>query len=70
MKRNACLLLALACVCDTHAQRVTRDIPYATEHERQVLDIHAPAGAKNLRVIFWIHAGGWQTGDKSMVATH
>ena len=69
MKRNACLLLlALACVCDAHAQRVTRDIPYATEHERQVLDVHAPAGAKNLPVIFWIHGGGWQTGDKSMVA--
>jgi acetyl esterase/lipase len=37
-------------------------------HERQVLDVHAPAGAKNLPVVFWIHGGGWQTGDKSMVA--
>jgi acetyl esterase/lipase len=33
-----------------------------------VLDVHAPAGAKNLPGVFWIHGGGWQTGDKSMVA--
>jgi acetyl esterase/lipase len=33
-----------------------------------VLDVHAPPGAKNLPVVFWIHGGGWQTGDKSMVA--
>jgi arylformamidase len=30
--------------------------------------VHAPAGAKNLPVVFWIHGGGWQTGDKNMVA--
>jgi arylformamidase len=62
------ILLALAWVHDAHAQRVTRDIPYGTAHERQVLDVHAPADAKNLPVVFWIHGGGWQTGDKSMVA--
>jgi len=61
-------LLALACVSEAHAQPVTRDIPYAKAHERQVLDVYAPAGAKNLPVVFWIHGGGWQTGDKSMVA--
>ena len=69
MKHFTCLLLvALACVSEAHAQNVTRDIRYATAHERQVLDVHAPAGAKNLPVVFWIHGGGWQTGDKSMVA--
>ena len=69
MKHLACLLvLALGCVPEAHAQLVKRDIPYATAHERQVLDVHAPAGAKNLPVVFWIHGGGWQTGDKSMVA--
>ena len=66
---GACfLLVAVACASDAHAQRVTRDVPYATAHERQVLDVHAPAGAKNLPVVFWIHGGGWQSGDKSMVA--
>jgi arylformamidase len=66
--RIAVLLAAVGCVSDAHAQRVTRDVPYATAHERQVLDVHAPAGAKNLPVVFWVHGGGWQTGDKSMVA--
>lgn len=50
------------------AQEVKRDIPYASPAlERQVLDIYAPAGAKNLPVVFWIHGGGWQAGDKSSV---
>ncbi len=33
------VLVAIACVSDAYAQRVTRDIPYATAHERQVLDV-------------------------------
>ena len=69
MKRVTCILLvALACGSAASAQQVTRDIPYAAAHERQVLDVYAPAGAKNLPVVFWIHGGGWQSGDKSMVA--
>src|SRR5688572_11529613 len=69
MKHFTCLLLvAVVCVSEARAQAVPRTIPYATAHERQVLDVHAPADAKNLPVIFWIHGGGWQTGDKSMVA--
>src|SRR3954466_6481768 len=62
------LVVAVACVADARAQSVTRDIPYATAHERQGLDVYAPAGAKNLPVVFWIHGGGWQAGNKSMVA--
>jgi acetyl esterase/lipase len=65
---NRLLLVAVASLSAANAQQVTRDIPYATAHNRQVLDVHAPAGAKNLPVVFWIHGGGWQTGDKSMVA--
>jgi len=69
MRRSAgLLLLAAACAANAHAQVVTRDVPYATAHERQVLDLYAPPGAKNLPVVFWIHGGGWQTGDKGMVA--
>jgi arylformamidase len=69
MTRAAALLLALTCASTTDAQTVTRNIPYvAGGHERQVLDVHAPAGAKNLPVVFWIHGGGWQTGDKTQVA--
>jgi len=62
------LLVSLACASNADAQGVTRDIPYATAHERQVLDVYAPPGAKNLPVVFWIHGGGWQSGDKTMVA--
>ena len=69
MKHLTCLLvIAVACVSGADAQTVTRDIPYATVHERQVLDVYAPDGAKNLPVVFWIHGGGWQSGNKSMVA--
>ncbi len=57
------LLLSVA-----QAQNVTSNIPYADPaHERQVLDVYAPKDAKNLPVVFWIHGGGWQTGDKTSV---
>ncbi len=60
----ACLLL----VSVAHAQQVTSDVPYADPAaDRQVLDIHAPDGARGLPVVFWIHGGGWQAGDKTDV---
>ncbi len=50
------------------APAVQRNIPYANPaHERQVLDVYSPRNAKNLPVVFWIHGGGWQTGDKTDV---
>ena len=27
---------------------------------KRTLDVYAPAEAKNLPVVFWIHGGGWQ----------
>lgn len=48
--------------------KVHRDVPYAESGgERQTLDVYAPAEGQNLPVVFWIHGGGWQTGDKSSV---
>jgi arylformamidase len=48
---------------------VKKDIPYAEPAlERQVLDVYAPKDAKTLPVVFWIHGGGWQAGDKAQVA--
>ena len=49
MKQHIRLALIAACVTAAHAHSVTKDIPYATAHERQVLDVHAPEGAKDLR---------------------
>jgi acetyl esterase/lipase len=68
MKRLLALLLVLALLSSVQTQEVKRDIPYvAAGHERQVLDVYSPADAKRLPVVFWIHGGGWQTGDKSSV---
>jgi len=61
-------LAFLLLVSVAQAQNLTSNIPYADlAHERQVLDIYAPDDAKNLPVVFWIHGGGWQTGDKTSV---
>jgi acetyl esterase/lipase len=68
MKHVSCLLVAIAFLSPARAQDVKRNIPYASPaHERQVLDIYSPPNAKNLPVVFWIHGGGWQTGDKTSV---
>lgn len=68
MHRLAFTLVLLVSLASASAQTVTRNVPYSDSgHERHVLDIHAPAGARDLPVVFWIHGGGWVTGDKSSV---
>ena len=68
MKPLPTLMLALALLSESRAQEVKSNIPYANPAaERQVLDIYAPPAAKKLPVVFWIHGGGWQTGDKTQV---
>lgn len=58
------LLVGVAAV----AQEVKRDVRYVEDgHARHVLDVYAPANAKELPVVFWIHGGGWQSGDKANV---
>lgn len=58
----------LLLVSVAQAQNLRSNIPYADPaHERQVLDIYAPDDARDLPVVFWIHGGGWQTGDKTDV---
>jgi arylformamidase len=65
-------VLSLLIMCNIAvAQKRTSDIPYVEDgHKRHVLDIYTPEGPaqKNLPVMFWIHGGGWQAGDKSDVA--
>lgn len=67
--RYLAILSLLTIVGPVVAQEVVKkDIPYTEKpHERQVLDVYAPKDAKNLPVVFWIHGGGWQAGDKSSV---
>jgi arylformamidase len=68
MNLALCLFVVGALASEADAQRLTENIPYGTASERQVLDVYAPPAAKGLPVVFWIHGGGWQTGDKTMVA--
>lgn len=42
------------------------DVPYATEHELNKLDIYLPDATPGpFPVIVWIHGGGWQGGSKA-----
>jgi arylformamidase len=62
------LVVAVTLGSHAQAQDVKRNIAYGDpQQERQVLDVYSPRNAKSLPVVFWIHGGGWQTGDKSSV---
>lgn len=68
MKHTCHLLVFVAFLSEAQAQQVKRNIPYADKaDERQVLDVYSPTNARDLPVVFWIHGGGWQTGDKADV---
>jgi len=47
---------------------VQLDLSYAEpggkDHKLKRLDIYAPAGARDLPVIIFVHGGGWRIGDK------
>jgi acetyl esterase/lipase len=74
MKGNRTTLFALLFLglCNVvRAQKLESNIPYVENgHERQVLDVYTPEspGRGRLPVMFWIHGGGWQVGDKGDVA--
>ncbi len=68
---TAAAFLALFPLGDGFAQNLISDIPYVESgHERQVLDLYLPEESSEEKrpVLFWIHGGGWQVGDKSDVA--
>jgi acetyl esterase/lipase len=68
VKHVSLLVIAFALLSQAQAQDIKRNIPYAEPaQDVQVLDVYSPSHAKNLPVVFWIHGGGWQTGDKSSV---
>ena len=68
MKQVIGLLMAGVVLTPAQAQEVKRDIPYTDKPDKlQTLDVYSPSNAKNLPVVFWIHGGGWQAGDKTDV---
>ncbi|HEY3968109.1 MAG TPA: alpha/beta hydrolase [Planctomycetaceae bacterium] len=68
MKQLASLLVVFGFASAANAEHVKRDIPYAEPvNERQTLDVYSPENAKGVPVVFWIHGGGWQVGDKTAV---
>lgn len=47
------------------------DVPYATLHSRNGLDIYLPdIGAGPFPVVVWIHGGAWQEGNKGSAAPY
>lgn len=47
------------------AERVTKDIPYATVGTRTLtLDLHMPDGVAHPPLLVWVHGGAWRQGTK------
>ncbi|HEY5312139.1 MAG TPA: alpha/beta hydrolase, partial [Pirellulales bacterium] len=47
---------------------IHRDLAYVEpKNERQILDVYAPAEGQDHPIVFWIHGGGWQQGNKTQV---
>ncbi len=68
MKHFISFVIALVLASQLDAQVIRRDIKYADQADPHLtLDVYAPPNAKNLPVVFWIHGGGWQVGDKADV---
>lgn len=73
MKAISCLFITtgLLAVASAQESRIIerKDVLYAEPASPlHTLDVFAPPSAKNAPVVFWIHGGGWQGGDKSDVA--
>lgn len=70
MKALLALLVLFASLSPLFAQTMKSDLAYVPNgHARHVLDVYTPEGANDLPVVFWIHGGGWQSGDKTSVKT-
>lgn len=62
-------ILVLASMIFAAEPRIHRDLAYSEPKEqRRTLDVYNLTESKNQPIIFWIHGGGWQRGDKSDVA--
>src|SRR5262245_42636233 len=46
--------------------RVTKDVEYARVGDtRLMLDLYAPANARQPKLIVWVHGGAWRSGSRS-----
>ncbi|PQO38447.1 alpha/beta hydrolase [Blastopirellula marina] len=65
MKRIFIPMLLLLTLQQVNAAELQpqKDVPYGT-HPRQVLDFYPAESDKPTPVVFYIHGGGWQGGDK------
>ena len=73
MNASLSLLIVIASLPVGSAQDVAitkkQDVVYVEPADPlHTLDVYASPRAKNAPVMFWIHGGGWETGDKSDVA--
>jgi arylformamidase len=70
-RRFVFLIVGPLLVGSAFAQKQSPNIRYVDNgHPRHVLDVYTPEkpAAGPLPVIFWVHGGGWQAGDKGDVA--
>jgi acetyl esterase/lipase len=66
--RSIVALLIIAATTQAADSQVHRDLAYAEpKNPRQTLDVYAPVAGRDHPIVFWIHGGGWQRGDKSEV---
>ena len=62
-------ILAFLPVIFAGEPRIHRDLAYfEPKEQRRTLDVYTSTQSKNQPIVFWIHGGGWQRGDKSDVA--
>ncbi|WP_292194532.1 alpha/beta hydrolase [Mesorhizobium sp.] len=70
--RRSFIVAALAALLPPGASAAGRPgqpEPQTLDYGPAKLDIYAPAGAKNLPVVFFVHGGAWRFGKRSQVGS-
>lgn len=65
---TSCFVVLFASSLLAAEPKTHRDIAYAEpKNARQTLDVYVPAKGEGHPIVFWMHGGGWQAGDKKDV---